>query len=183
MRGRLWGWCLCSVIFFGVSLGQVNQSDAATGPDDPTFPPPSSVTEPGDSAPSADHVRLPTEPPRFDPNDPAAKRAKSEFEQRRTAARPAESSSRSAPWADPWAEPSDRPPADRSVAVPVRPAEVSDRPPLDTDRPPADTDRPPADTDRSATRATGAHRWPMSWHRTAACASLSEMKLGHEIAP
>jgi len=86
MGGRLWGWCLCLAIFFGVSFGEVNRSDAATGPDDPTFPPLSSVTEPGDSAPSADHVRLPTEPPRFDPNDPAAKRAKSSFE-RQSAAR------------------------------------------------------------------------------------------------
>ena len=68
------GKYLRNVIFVGAFVGAALAADAhrARAQSDDSISPFSNTTGPADSTPSADYVRKQTEPPRFDPNSPAA---------------------------------------------------------------------------------------------------------------
>src|ERR1044071_6888356 len=61
----------------GLFVGTVLAANVGRAePGDDSISPFSNTTGPADSTPSSDYVRKPTEPPRFDPNSPAATAAR-----------------------------------------------------------------------------------------------------------
>jgi translation initiation factor IF-2 len=163
-----------SGIFAGAVLVVVGGTPVHAQSGDPISPP-ANAAGPGDSTPSSDHVRKPTEPPPFDPNRPAARAARAKAPPPATSPRPeapatpsagAPQPRRPATTIDPWAEPATAPaPASRpsarqhSVDPWAEPATAPTPVPRPTARPRAiDPSAQPAAAPASASRATSGRR-------------------------